>query len=241
MGNTPTVDMHSVDQRELNKSNELSMKESKWCLLVDGFIRSEQGDLNSNWAIELNHLVLNCVVSPLFTCIDHSGHKGEEMIGSGRKYTLNQAKKHALYLENCVGFTFTEKDSIAVFHRDLHSTDLVSGGDATQFGNKLYVFNSFCDDLFIFWNDSMHSGDDLYGSGWAYNLDEAKKFAMLLKECKGFTFDTWRPEKKDKDGIAWFHSRILERDIDTQRQKHKLLPTGSQCLYVKRDCIPGNK
>eukprot|EP01083_Nonionella_stella_P148357 469429_1 len=162
--------INGEDQRELNKRNELSMKERQWCLLVDGFIRSEQCHLNTNWpwVSELNHSVLKCVVSyQFFHCVNHSGHKGDEMLGSGMKYTLNEAKKHALYLKNCVGFTFTEKDNIAVFHSDLHSTDLVPGG-ANR--NELYVFKSLCDDLYIFLNDCLHSGNDLYGSGCAYTI-----------------------------------------------------------------------
>merc|ERR1712179_706281 len=126
-------------------------------------------------------------------------------------------------MNNCVAFSYDSIKGIAHFHRQVHVSELEDRNES-----ELYVLNSHCSNLYVFHNDCFHSGDNLDGSGMAYDLEEAKKYGMRLKNCKGFTFDTWSPERKNKQGIAWFHSAIT-----TNRSRR--LKSGTQCLYVKRE------
>jgi hypothetical protein len=73
---------------------------------------------------------------------------------------------------------------------------------------------------------SCHMGDDMKGSGQWYTEAEAKAYATEMEGCVGFTFDQFhRATPSDKDGVAWFHSKVLESDI---RKKHQR----KQHLYV---------
>ena len=118
---------------------------------------------------------------------------------------------------------------MAWFDKNISAADMEKENESKE-ENQLYVLKSYCDDLFVFFVDSMHYGNDLDGSEMAYDLDEAKEFGMRLKNCKGFTFDTWRPERKDKQGIAWFHSEIIE--FDTKRLANPLTIESRQSMSV---------
>ena len=73
---------------------------------------------------------------------------------------------------------------------------------------------------------SFHMGDDIDGSGKLYTEAEALAHATQMKGCVGFTFDQNHDDiPPDKDGVAWFHRKVLRHDI---RKKHRR----KQHLYV---------
>ena len=229
-----------IDQRELN-AVENKLKERDWRIVIDGFLRSHKISDDAKWEIGLNHMIFEYIVAESFMRFNKSNCKKDTFSSSGMNFTLHKAKQHALYLDGCVGFTYEAKQSVAWFHRSISASDLENNPllEKKDEEIQLYVLKSFCDELFVFFNDSLHSGNDLHGSGMAYNLDEAKEYGMRLKNCKGFTFDTWRPERKDKQGVAWFHSVVNEEDTKGNRRyaRPSYIATGSQCLYVKKDYL----
>jgi hypothetical protein len=77
---------------------------------------------------------------------------------------------------------------------------------------------------------SCHDGDDIDGSGEWYTEAEAKAYATEMKDCVGFTFDLFRRGRpSDKDGVAWFHRKVLESDIEKKHER-------KQHLYVIVNC-----
>jgi len=87
---------------------------------------------------------------------------------------------------------------------------------------------------------SFHMGDDIDGSGEWYTEAEAQAYATEMKGCAGFTFDQFhgRETPSDKDGVAWFHRKVLESDILKKHQrKQHLYVIVNRCDYDTRAVI----
>ena len=83
-------------------------------------------------------------------------------------------------------------------------------------------------------------GDDIDGSGEWYTEAEAQAYATEMKGCAGFTFDQFhgRETPSDKDGVAWFHRKVLESDIlKKHRRKQHLYVIVNRCDYDTRAAL----
>jgi hypothetical protein len=87
---------------------------------------------------------------------------------------------------------------------------------------------------------SFHTGDDIDGSGQCYTEAEAIAYATGMEGCVGFTFDQFhsRTELSGKDGVAWFHRKVLESDIQKRHQdKQHLYVIVNRCDDATRVAI----